>query len=369
MTATVKSAEKELKWKEVYSLAALNAAVVISWIAYHEYQPVLIEKFEFSSLRSFLLVAQSIILVTIPPVAGLLADRIMRRSGKFFTIFTIGIGATAMVFMVVATIIGAGPLSAVKPLLPFMIVIWLISMNLFISPANSMIEAFAPAHKLPVVMGVLFLVTELLYALEPVIVSLVHIFGDTLTFVVGGILIAGTGFLFHKVSSDEVIQRKQELIESPKIMKQSVMSYVTILVIGLVLGVGKGFLVEYVPDHIETNFKSIGQYGGYISFGFLGFSAILAFAISNYVSKQRLQNVIILGFAVLVIGLVLLLVSSSVVVLIAGCLFTAIAFSFINIAGLPFAINNLSVNHLTYGVGIYIGASEVCTSVFELIQG
>ena len=52
-----------------------------------------------------------------------------------------------MVFMVVATIIGAGPLSAVKPMLPFMIVIWLISMNLFISPANSMIEAFAPAHK------------------------------------------------------------------------------------------------------------------------------------------------------------------------------------------------------------------------------
>ena len=153
-------------------------------------------------------------------------------------------------------------------------------------------------------MGVLFLVTELLYALEPVIVSLVHVFGDTLTFVVGGILIAGTGFLFHKVSSDEVIQRKQELIESPKITNQSVMSYVTILIIGLVLGVGKGFLVEFVPDHIETNFKSIGEYGGYISFGFLGFSAILAFAISNYVSKQKLQNVIIVGFAVLVVGLV-----------------------------------------------------------------
>ena len=201
MTIIQQSAEKELKWKEVYSLAALNAAVVISWIAYHEYQPVLIEKFDFTSLKSFLLIAQAVILVTIPPLAGLLADRIMKKSGKFFTIFTIGIGVTAMVFMVVATIIGAGPLSSVKPLLPFMIIIWLVAMNLIISPANSMIEAFAPAQKLPVVMGVLFLVTELIYALEPAVVGLVHFFGDTLTFVVGGILIAGTGFLFHYVSS------------------------------------------------------------------------------------------------------------------------------------------------------------------------
>lgn len=35
-----------LKWREVYSLALLNAAVVISWIAYHEYQPVLMEKWK-----------------------------------------------------------------------------------------------------------------------------------------------------------------------------------------------------------------------------------------------------------------------------------------------------------------------------------
>ncbi len=369
MTTLAQEETKELKWREVYSLAGLNAAVVISWIAYHEYQPILIEKFDFSSLKSFLLLAQAIILVVIPPAAGLLADVIMKRSGKFFTIFTIGIGATAMVFMVVATIIGAGPLSSIKPFLPFMIVIWLIAMNLFISPANSMIEAFAPAQKLPIVMGVLFLVTELLYALEPVIVGLVHFFGDTLTFVVGGILIAVTGFIFHRVSSDEVIQRKQELIESPKLKTQTFMSYLTIMMVGLVLGVGKAFLVEFLPDHIASNFESIADYGGPISFGFLGFSAILAFAVSGYVSRQKLHKVILVGFAVLVVGVVLLLLSSSVPVLIAGCLFTAIAFSLINISGLPFAINNLSVNHLTYGVGIYIGAGEVFTGIFELMQG
>ena len=142
---------RTLKWREVYSLAALNVAVVISWIAYHEYQPHLIEQFELGSLTDFLIITKAIVLVMVPPIAGLLADFIMKKSGKFFIVFTVGIGATAMIFMVVATIIGAGPLSDIQAVLPIMIVLWLISMNLFISPATSMIEAFAPVQKLPVV--------------------------------------------------------------------------------------------------------------------------------------------------------------------------------------------------------------------------
>lgn len=357
---------QELKWKEVYSLAALNAAVVISWIAYHEYQPVLMESFNLSGLVKFLIVSKAFILVIIPPLAGLLADYIMKKNGRFFTIFTVGIGATAMIFMVVATIIGAGPLSQIQPLLPFMIVIWLVAMNLFISPANSMIEAFAPAHKLPVVMGVLFLVTELIYALEPVIVGLVHFFGDTLTFVVGGILIGVSGYFFHKVSSDEVIQRKKELIDSPKIKEQSIMSYVTILVIGLVLGTSKAFLVEFLPDHIAANFAGLAAYARYISFGLLGFSAILAFSLSGYVSRQKLSNVILTGFGVLVVGVLLITLSGQAFLMITGGVLTAVAFGFINISGLPFAINHLSVKHMTYGVGIYIGASEIVTGLMEV---
>ncbi|MEO1257050.1 MAG: hypothetical protein AAFY41_19525, partial [Bacteroidota bacterium] len=130
-----------LKWREVYSLAALNAAVVISWIAYHEYQPVLMEKIGITHLVDFLIIAKAIILVTIPPIAGWLSDKILQKNGKYLIIFTVGIGATAMVFMVVASLISTHHLMDVQTILPFMIVMWLICMNLFVSPANSMIEA------------------------------------------------------------------------------------------------------------------------------------------------------------------------------------------------------------------------------------
>ena len=356
-----------LKWKEVYSLAALNAAVVISWIAYHEYQPVLMEKIGITHLVDFLVITKAIVLVVIPPFAGWLSDYILSKNGKYLIIFTVGIGATAMVFMIVATLISTHHLMDVKSALPFMIVLWLICMNLFISPANSMIEAFAPAQKLPIVMGVLFLVTELLYALEPVIVGLVSFFGDTLTFIVGGILIAGSGFLFHRVSSDEVLQRKQELLANDRVANQQFSSYVAILVVGLFLGVGKAFLVEFLPEHFAIRFPEYGEYGDYISFGILGLCAVSGFLISKRIAESNLRKVIIRSFVILFIGASLMIISVNPTMTIGGALVIAVGFTLINISGLPFAIQNLSVRHVTYGVGIYLGASEILTGIFEYL--
>lgn len=363
---TIATTTSELKWREVYSLGFLNVAVAISWIAYHEYQPVLMQNLQITHLIDFMLIAKAIVLVLIPPIAGLISDYILRKNGKHMIIFTVGIGATAMVFMVVASMIGTAHLADFRQILPIMIVLWLVCMNLFVSPANSMIEAFAPAKKLPIVMGFLFLVTELVYAIEPVVVALVQFFGDTLTFVVGGVLIAGSGIIFHRVSRDEVLQRKTQLMERDRVKgAQSVMSYLSIVMIGLFLGAGKAFLIEFLPGYVETSFPTYGEYGQYISFGILGLCAISGFLASRALSKATLWKVIAWSFGILLAGVLTLLFSPSFEVMILGALVIAGAFTMLNITGLPFAIQNLSVRHVTYGVGIYIGASEVLTGLFE----
>jgi len=94
--------EPKINWKQIFSLGALNAAVVISWIAYHNYQPKLLEKFELTGLGTFLNVAQAIVLVFIPPLAGMVGDYFIRKNGNHFIVFMIGISVTAMVFMAVA---------------------------------------------------------------------------------------------------------------------------------------------------------------------------------------------------------------------------------------------------------------------------
>jgi MFS family permease len=362
--STVQTKISDIKWPEIFSLAALNVSVVISWIAYHEYQPILLENFKFDHLADFLVVTTAIVLILIPPIAGLLADFMLKKNGKFFILFTVGIGATAMIFMIVASIIGAGPVSELKPFLPYMIILWLISMNLFISPAYSMIEAFAPAQKLPIVMGFLFLVTELVYALEPLVVGLVQFFGDTLTFIVGGVLISVSGFFFHKISSDEVITRKKELLDE-QVKPQKLGAYAAILIIGLCLGIGKAFLVEFFPENFTSLFPDQGNLGNYISFGLLGFSAIIAFVVGKYITRIGIKKVILISFGILAVGSLILLFSTSMAMAILGGIVTAIGFSLLNVSGLPFAISQLSVKHITYGVGIYIGASEFFSGLFE----
>lgn len=229
-----------------------------------------------------------------------------------------------------------------------------------------MIEAFAPAKKLPIVMGFLFLVTELVYAIEPVVVALVTYFGDTLTFVVGGVLIAGSGIIFHRVSSDEVLQRKSDLMNADRVPgRQRFISYASIVMVGLFLGIGKAFLIEFLPDHVANSFPKYAEYGEYLSFAILGFCAITGFLVSRAIARMKLWKVISWSFVILLVGVFILLFSPSFEVLLAGTIIIAVAFTLINISGLPFAIQNLSVRHVTYGVGIYIGASEVLTGLFE----
>ncbi|MFY0626221.1 MAG: hypothetical protein JXR07_08005 [Reichenbachiella sp.] len=364
-TKTIMS--NDIKWPEIFSLGSLSAAIAISWIAYHEYQPILLEDFDLYHLSNFLVISKGIILVITPPLAGLLADYLLKKNGKFFILFTVGIGATAMIFMVVASIIGAGPTSGIEPFLPYMIVLWLISMNLFVSPAYSMIESFAPIQKLPIVMGFIFMVTELIYALEPIVVLLVQFFGDTLTFVVGGILISGTGYLFHRISSNEVISRKKELIREIS-QPVSVGSYLTIIVIGLVLGLGKAILVEILPGLIANKFPAYEDSGSFIAFGLMGFAAILAFLLSRYVVKVGVEKTLIQSFVLLMIGSGLLFTSFNLWIAIGGGVIISVAFSLINISGLPFAISKLSVKHITYGVGVYLGASEIFGGIIEYIN-
>src|SRR6185295_18706540 len=101
MTSTTSNNSSQTNWPQIYSLMALNAAIVISWIAYHNYQPKVLEIFNYKHLSLFLVISQALILVFIPPAAGIIADRVMKSGGNRFVVFTVGISVTAMVFMCV----------------------------------------------------------------------------------------------------------------------------------------------------------------------------------------------------------------------------------------------------------------------------
>jgi len=239
-------------------------------------------------------------------------------------------------------------------------------MNIFTSPALSMIESFAPEKKLPLVVGFLFFVTQLIYALEPLVVQLVQFFGDTLTFVVGGVLIAVSGYIFQRVSSDEVAVRRKHMLEQ-KSKPISLISIAKILLVGFVLGIGNAFLVEYVPFKVENSFASSSSMGGYLSFGLLGFSALLAFIVSGYVARRGFKKVLMPSIGGVLIATILLIITPSFEIFVLAGFMLAFAFGMVNVSGLPYAISKLSVRNITLGIGAFIGASYIIEGVLEYL--
>ena len=119
-----------IQWKQLWSLTALYSSIIIGWIAYNNYQPKLLVKFNFTDFTFFLIAAQAVILVLTPPIAGMLGDRYRFKEGHRLPIISSGISFAAMVFMAVAFTLFTEPGETFKWILPILIVLWLVSMSL-----------------------------------------------------------------------------------------------------------------------------------------------------------------------------------------------------------------------------------------------
>src|SRR5690242_12875745 len=100
---------ESIQYKQLWSLAAMYASIIIGWIAYHNYQPKLLVKFNFMEYAFLLTVAQSMILIITPPIAGRLGDKFRFSQGHRLPIISTGISFAAMVFMAVAFTLLSNP--------------------------------------------------------------------------------------------------------------------------------------------------------------------------------------------------------------------------------------------------------------------
>jgi len=358
---TVSLHSTAIKWPEILSLGALNAAIAISWIAYLEYQPALLQQFQLQHLLGWLVIGKALILVTIPALSGWLADRNLNNKGKFFTVYMVGINGTAMIFMIVATLIGIGPESAFTAILPIMVILWLIGMAVFLAPAFSMLSSFAEKRQLPVAMGMIILITDMIYALEPLVVGLVQFLGPTFTFITGGVLVFGTGYLFYRLSSDEVYDRIQRTAGA----RSTRTEWRTVISIGLAIGIGRAFLVEYIPWQSPIE----GISGKELSFMLLGFAAVTAFLVSRMVIRAGIRKVIRNTSLIMLLGIVIMIVcGGNQLLFLAGCLILAVGFALVNVSGLPYLFSRISVRQTTLAVGVFLGASALTEGIFEILN-
>lgn len=372
--ATVLEAERKMatgnsgtaNWNQIYSLLALNGAIVISWIAYHNYQPKVLELFNFQGLAFFLIVAQSLILVFIPPLAGVIGDKVIRSGGNRFVVFTVGISVTAMVFMCVAFTVGTASTINITSALPFMIVIWLISMNIFHSPANSMLEMFASAKSLPAAMALMVLTTELLYAVEPLIVNFVDLIGPVNTFALGGVLLIITGYIFRRTTRDIQLTRSSDEV------KKASSNFPMVLLAGITLGLAAALIKNFVPNKINilaaSGASDISFSGPLVISFVLGIAAISAWPMSKLIDRIGTGSSLAYGLIGAFVSLALIAMVSQASIIMVLAFLGAPFFSLASVAAFPFALGNLSVRNLTLGTGVFFGSVELADGLMNILE-
>lgn len=358
----------KIYWPQVFALLLLDLAVIISWIAYHEFQPQIIETFQLNQVAFEFTIWQALIVIATPAIAGKIADSQRNKFGKRLPIINVGINVVAMIFMAVALTVYFQPGGFVKWLVPIFITGWLISMNIFRSPAISLIERFVPQRQLPAVLALFVFTFDIAYALEPVIVDVLNFLGGPITFAVGGVLIYSTGYYLKK-SYQKVAQINLDDNAYQTDTQSGKSKFWVVITLALVLGIYTTLLLKFIPNFLNDR---LGEYdfainGNFMATGMLIISAIISFFLGKRVNKENIDVFAVWGIIGFAISLGMLVVFSGMAATLASCALIIVFFSFLSISALPLALYELSTKQTIYGLGLFYGIAEFGDQVWNIL--
>ena len=355
----------DICWKQLWSLAALYASVIIGWIAYKNYQPRLLVQFEFTDFTFALMVGQGLILTITPLIAGRLGDRHRFEKGHRLPIISAGISFAAMVFMAVAFTLLGNPGEIFRWLLPVLIVLWLVGMSIFTSPALSTMELFTPVEKLPRAMAVLTIVGSLVYSLEPLIVDIIDYLGAPITFMLGGTVVLLSGYGLKKTSL--VLFKANENREPSSVDKKNRQSpYGFIFSLGLATGLATTMLFYLFPPVFLSKVGKLLEVDGNMAVaGTLFLSALISWPVCDAVNRYGMLRMFRVSVAVIVFSSLGIYFSTPAGLVLAFMVLFAISFACLSISALPLAIKRAAFREKVFCVGIFFGAAALPEGIWE----
>lgn len=351
----------------MWSLAALYGSIVIGWIAYHNYQPKLLVKFNFTDFTFLLTVVQAVILVITPPIAGRLGDRYRFQKGHRLPIISTGIAFAAMVFMAVAFTLLSNPGEVFKWILPLLIVLWLVAMSIFTSPALSTLELFTPIDKLPSAMAILTIVANLIYALEPVIVDIIDYVGAPVTFIAGGVVVFVSGYAL-KENSMGLFNKHSGRPRAAITFDTQRSQYAFVFFLGTMLGLATTVLFKFFPEALEQHLSGmLNMSGKYMIVCVLVVSAIASIPASRLVNKYGVAQLFWYSLGLVVLSMALVLFTSVPALVALMALVFALTFTTLSVSSLPLAITKANYYEKVFCVGIFFSGVELPEGIIESI--
>jgi hypothetical protein len=347
-------------WKQVLGLSLLLIAVVLCWMIYDFYQPIILQKLGFGYWVVLLAAFQGFLGGVVEPWIGALSDRFASQVGDRLPQITVGITLAGLIFVLTATVLQVQIPPMWRWLVPLMMTFWVIAMLIFRGPAIALLRQLAPSRELPIANGILTVVFGLAGAIGPLFLDLIQQIGMSLAFLLGaGLLVSGGLVLW--ISQPRLQAVTVEL--SPTAMP-SPLERGTILVTGIGLGLLVNLLMRTAPTILHP---LLGWKPAYIVTVILLIGAIATLPME--VASQRwgwgralftAASWVGLNLFVLLLGLPTLLLPMMLASL-------GISLGWLFVAQVPWALMTVAPDHAGLGVGLYFGGMGIATAIASLL--
>ncbi|MBD2178896.1 MFS transporter [Pseudanabaena sp. FACHB-1998] len=374
MAIAPNSDSNQIKWLQVWSLASVQGAISLTWIAYAAYLPKFIEQVfayppsQAQQFAALILVIESAIAVIVEPLFGGLSDRWQRwYSTRMPFIIAGAIGSTAIFIGLPSVVIFGGANEITRLILPSLAILWAMVMATFRSPVICLLGIFAGATQLPLAGSVLTLVGGFVSSIRPLATGFILSLGAPITFTIASItLLAAVAGLRSAMLHIPKNLAPDFDEKEPLPILQSLPNLAIVMLVGAAIGLGLRLLMgDVVPRTFKTELVNFTGFPFEILMGTAFITqallAIFTGRLSKLIDNRRLMMFSLGGLAV---GLALLTTGSGAIASIVIIIWMMFCLSAVNNGMVAFALTMVSKSLSGLSIGTFFGGLSGAIAIF-----
>jgi len=364
----------QVRWLQVWSLASVQGAMTLTWIAYGIYLPKFIEQVfgypasQAQQLTALILVIESAIGVIVEPLFGGLSDRWKRLySSRMPFVIGAAIASTALFIGLPSVVIFGGANEVTRLILLSLAILWAIVMASFRSPVMCLLGSFAGGSQLPLAGSVLTLVGGFVGSIRPLATKFIVDLGAPATFTIASIVLLAS-----------VASLRTAMVYMPKNLSPDfqegeswriadfISNLLIVLFVGAAIGLGMRLLMgDVLPRTLKADITGLTGLSFEVLMGAVLISqaliALFTGRLSKLIDNKRLM---IFSFAGITACLGLVAAGYGAIASLIGIILMLICLSAINNGMVAFALTMVPKAMSGLTVGLFFGGLSGAIAVF-----
>ncbi|WP_309732631.1 MFS transporter [Chamaesiphon sp. OTE_75_metabat_556] len=369
------STDQHVLWRQVWGVAALLSAIVLSWMAYGFYQPVILHKLGFDRLAESLGIIQGFLGAAIEPLAGVMSDRVLRRTGSRLPAIAVGVTLAGLLFVTIGLLLHGNLSPELYWIIPVLMTFWVISMIIFRGPVISLLRQFAPTASLPAANSIVTLILGLIGAIGPLFSRVIELLGAANTFLFGAVMLTIGALLFWSNFPQVMVKIEPNLPATnilaaalSEVPRQSLdlqfRQWLQNFVVGFGSGLVTNILLRVCPQQLPKYLFNIPP--EQIAAAMLFVCAIAAIPLERKVKKWGLNRSMTVGISSLAIAIVISSISHLTIVSFLVVILGGVALSVLFVTQIPWCLGRLPYRQTGLSTGLYFGGMGAASALLGL---